>query len=345
MTTKASNSVERLPAAQFDPAQYRRGKKYSLELELGVRASGATLPVVLWRGARPGRTLGITAGVHGDEFEGIRALLELESELDPAQMNGDVLAVPVANPPAFWSATRLSPLDEVNLARAFPGDAQGSPSYVIAYYLAHAIIRHADFYLDLHSAGVKLQMPRMVGYDATDPRSQEAAFLFGAPVVWGHPTTPPGRTISFASSQNIPWLYTEAAGAGRIDPEDLRVFRQGILRLMRHLGILSGSISPVPVEVQLYGDGNLEQSMQATQPGFLLTAVHMLQNVAAGQELGRTVTLHGNPVEIFRAPAAGVVALIHAFPRVESGELMFLITESVHSFPKERSHAHELEPS
>jgi predicted deacylase len=345
MTTKLASPVERVPAAQFHPSHYARGKKYSLELELGAKAANIVLPVLLWRGAHDGKTLVVTAGVHGDEFEGVRAVLELDHELKPARMTGDVLAVPVANPPAFQSATRLSPLDGVNLARAFPGSEQGSPTYILAFHLAQAIIRQADFYLDLHSAGIKLSMPRMIGYDAADVRSKEAAFIFGAPVVWGHPTTPPGRTISFASSQNIPWLYTEANGAGRVALEDLYAFQQGIRHLLRHLGIISGSISPAPVRYLLHGDGNLDESMQATQPGFLLTAVDLLDSVVAGQELGRTVNLHGETLEVFRAPAAGAVVLIHAFPRVEPGELMFLITDVVHSFPKERSYADELEPS
>jgi len=121
---------------------------------------------------------------------------------------------------------------------------QGSPTQVLAFHLGHSIIARADFYLDLHSAGVKLLMPSMVGYDATDPRSREAAVIFGAPVVWGHPAIPPGRTISFAASRGIPWLYTEARGAGRIDAEDLAMFKRGVLNLLRYLHMLPGRVTP-----------------------------------------------------------------------------------------------------
>ena len=134
-------------------------------------AFGGTLgfPVLVARGRRPGPTLVVSANVHGDEYEGVRAILETFEWLDPEAMNGDVLAVPVVNVPAFWSGTRTSPLDGANLARVFPGDEDGTPSQQIAWHFAQSVIARADFYLDLHSAGIRYRMPSMVGYPAADP--------------------------------------------------------------------------------------------------------------------------------------------------------------------------------
>jgi predicted deacylase len=269
----------------------------------------------------------VTAGVHGDEFEGIRTILDLYAALDPASLSGTLIAVPVANPPAFWNGSRTSPLDNANLARTFPGNEHGSPSQVIAFHLGQSIIAHADFYVDLHSAGVKLLMPSMVGYDANDPRSYEAALAFGPPVIWGHPTMKPGRTLSFAGSRGIPWLYTEARGAGRIDPGDLLIFKRGILNLMRHLQILPGSPTPSPVQHRLFGDGDIDSSISSKWPGFLVPSVQLLECVKAGQELGYTVDLHGQLIESFRCPRDGVVALIHVFPMLKPGESVFLVTD------------------
>jgi predicted deacylase len=61
---------------------------------------------VLFRGAREGNVLVGMAGVHGDEYEGPRAILDVCSTLDPEAMSGDLIAVPVAKPPAFWAGTR-----------------------------------------------------------------------------------------------------------------------------------------------------------------------------------------------------------------------------------------------
>ena len=326
MKTAPVIAESRIRADQFDPSQYARCQSHSLSLDLGLHAADVELPVLLVKGSTEGKTLVVTAGVHGDEFEGVRAVFEVCAEIDPRTMSGTLLAVPIANPPAFWKGTRTSPLDQGNLARAFPGHEQGSVTQVIAFHLGQAIIAHADFYLDLHSAGVKLLMPSMAGYDANDRRSRAAALVFGAPVIWGHATISPGRTISFAASRGIPWLYTEARGAGRIDTEDLRMFKRGVTNLLRHLNILPGAVNAAEPLHRLYGDGDLDASINAAEPGFLVPAVELLQNVTRGQELGRTVDGCGQTVEIFKSPRDGVIGMIHAFPVVGAGDSVFLVT-------------------
>ena len=296
-------------------------------LELNAAGHDIELPVLLARGARPGPTLVVTSGVHGDEFEGIQAIFDVFGSIDTGEMSGDLLAVSVANPPAYWNGTRTSPLDGGNLARVFPGDANGKPTEVIAHALGQAIIARADFYLDLHSAGVRWLMPTMVGYDANDSRGREAALCFGAKVIWAHPVIASGRTISFANQRNIPWLYTEARGAGRIDSGDLDVFRDGIFNLLRHLGILSGdAASGRRVEWRLEGDGNIEAGATSTKAGFFVPLVGILEQVKEGQELGRTVDFHGKTIETFRAPSNGVMALVRQFRMIEPGEPMFVVT-------------------
>ena len=315
-----------MKATEFDLQQFGRGRKHSFDLELDGDAEGISLPVLLVCGRGSGPALVATAGVHGDEYEGVRAILDTCAALDPEEMSGTFLAVPVANPPAFWNGTRQSPLDGKNLARMFPGRLDDGPSAAIAHHLAQSIIACADFYIDLHSAGVKLLMPTMIGYDATDPRSLAAARAFGAPVMWGHPNIEPGRTISFARECGIPSLYAEARGGGRIHPDDLQVFTQGLRNLMVYLGILPGEVPQVRPQRHLYGDGNTDASLAAGKSGFLIPSVQLLQDVKAGDELGHVVDLHGERLETIAAPCDGVVALIRPWPVVEPGEPAFLIT-------------------
>jgi predicted deacylase len=315
--------VEAILPDEFQPERFPRGAK--LRANLPVDAA-IRLPVLLARGVQPGKTLVATAGVHGDEYEGVRAILEVFDELSTAEMSGDLLAVPVSNPPAFWSGTRTSPLDGCNLARAFPGDAHGSATEVIAHTLAQHVITRADLFVDLHSAGVRLEMPTLVGYDANDPCSCKAALAFGCGVLWGHPILAPGRTVSFAADRRIPWLYAEARGGGHIDPEDLFAFKRGLTNLLRHLAVLPGAPSVEPVKVHLFGDGNLDESLCASQNGFFVPAVSVLNSVQAGDPVGRILDIYGRVIESFSAPTAGVVAMIRAFPVVQSGDPLFLIT-------------------
>ncbi|MCX6586784.1 MAG: succinylglutamate desuccinylase/aspartoacylase family protein [Acidobacteria bacterium] len=209
------------------------------------------------RGAADGPTLLVSAGVHGDEYEGVRAIFETVESLDAGALRGTLLTVPVLNYPAHRAVTRHHPADGANLARQFPGRADGTASEQLAHAFSTDFLPHADFYLDLHSGGIRFAMPSMAGYEAADPRGRAAAEAFGAPVIWGHPVIEPGRTISAARALGIPFLYTEARGAGRIHPEDLLMMRRGITNLMRHLGMLDGAPEiPAPPR-RLQGIGNI----------------------------------------------------------------------------------------
>lgn len=312
---------------EVNPASYERSLKHKLQLRV-VGEDTVDLPVILIRGSRPGPTLVVTAGVHGDEYEGVRAIFEIVDEIDAVAMSGDLICVPVCNPPAFWNVVRCSPVDGANLARVFPGRSDGILTERIAWTIDNELLPLADFYLDLHSAGVRFLMPTMVGYEAGDSRAEAAARAFGAPVLWAHDVIAPGRTVSAARARRIPWLYTEARGAGRIHLDDLAVYRNGIRNLMRHLGILPGDVVTRDPEWFLFGDGNVDDSITSDASGFLVPEVELLQNVDAGERLGRLLDLYGQTIRSYAAPRSGVVALIHACPLIQEGDPLFLITGS-----------------
>ncbi len=285
----------------------------------------AGFPILAATGPHPGPCLVATAGVHGDEYEGVRALFETWETLDVSALHGSFIAVPIVNLPAHRAVSRVHPLDRKNLARVFPGDPQGSPSEQLAHALAHDVIARADFYLDLHSGGLAFSMPSMAGYDATDPRGEAAAAIFGAPVIWGHPLIEAGRTISFARSRNIPFLYTEAFGAGRIAPADLAMQKRGLRNLFFHLGLLAGRPEiPAPPR-RLHGVGNTDDGVAAACDGFWMPIVGLLDSVAAGAALGRIVDPLGNTVQRVHSPAAGVVALLRELPPVSAGDTLVLL--------------------
>jgi len=303
-----------------------RGAKHALALEFAAAGEALELPLLVVRGRREGPVLVVSAGVHGDEYEGVRTILETVVALDPAAMRGDLVAAPVVNVAAFRQRTRRSPLDGADLARVFPGRPDGSPSEVLAWHFDRSVLAPADLYLDLHSGGITWAMPALVGYDAADARARAAALAFGAPVIWEHPDTPPGRTVSAAKARGIPFLYAEAHGGGRIDAADLAIFKRGLENLLRHTGILEGAPEAPAPRWRLSGAGDIDDGVAATREGFLLPEVELLEPVETGQRLGTLVDLDGRPLEHYLAPRSGLVVLVHACPRVAAGEPVFLVT-------------------
>lgn len=294
-----------------------------------VRLPFAELPLLVARGHETGPVLGIIGGIHGDEYEGPAAIYRFFDVLALSELKGTIIAMPVANPPAFGAISRTSPLDGENLARVFPGDPSGTPSQVIADAVNRSVIQRADFLIDLHTGGVRYAMPTMAGYYTADPRSRAAAEAFGTPVIWGHDVIPPGRTLSAALARGIPFLYTEGRGGGRVDAEDAGYFERGLFNLARHLGMLPGDLVRSPLEHHLLGDGNTDRGTQASRDGFFVPVVRLLQRVEPGALIGTLLDYSGVVLQSVVAEQAGVVAMLRLSPSVRAGEALYLLARAI----------------
>ena len=80
------------------------------------------------------------AGNHGDEWEGQIGLGNLIRSIEPKDIKGRLVILPSANFPAAMEGRRTSPIDEGNLNRSFPGDAEGTITQQIAYWIEHALL-------------------------------------------------------------------------------------------------------------------------------------------------------------------------------------------------------------
>ena len=174
--------------------------------------SGWQWPYVAFNGASPGPALLVTGGIHGSEYVSIDAAIRLGAAIDPKTLRGQILCLPVMNPAAFWErAAYVSPVDNLNLNRVFPGKAKGSFTERLAYQLVQKAMRHADAYIDLHGGDVpEALVPFNLYYETgnatIDGKSRAMAEAFGAPACWStaraaHPLRaspmPPQRPWAF----------------------------------------------------------------------------------------------------------------------------------------------------
>lgn len=226
----------------FDKAGRQAGY---LRAPLSRNTSGwgiVEIPIVVVKNGS-GPTLLLTGGVHGDEYEGPIALSELARTLDPARVEGRVIIMPAVNIPAVLSDTRLSPIDNRDMNRCFPGNPKGTFSEMLAHYLDAVILPMVDVSVDLHTAGHSGDsIPSTNMHHIADPagmaRTLAAAEAFGAPynVVFGG--VDEGATLtSSVERRGILSLGTELGGWGRVNIEGLRIARRGVRRIMGHLGI------------------------------------------------------------------------------------------------------------
>lgn len=123
-------------------------------------------------GCRPGKTLVVTAGVHGCEYVGIETLNQLKKELNPAALSGRVILLPLVNPEGFYHGSKQTiPADGQNLNRMFPGKSDGTFSSQLARVLEETLYPEADFLMDLHGGDVNEALTPLIFFPTAVEKS------------------------------------------------------------------------------------------------------------------------------------------------------------------------------
>lgn len=288
--------------------------------------------VVIKNGAGP--TLLLTAGNHGDEYEGQIALANLAQELQPADMRGRVIILPMANFPAARAGTRVSPIDGGNLNRSFPGNPRGTPTEKIAHYIDEILLPMSDYFVDLHSGGSSLfyqpTLLRGLGVDAAQKaeldRLQDA---FDLPYAWvftsggGRDSTSP-TAMGAANRNGVTTVMAELGGAGGVTNDALHMAERGLRRILHSLGMLLAYQPDA-----LRGTRTLQSlgMVYAYQNGVL----QMVKDIGDPVSKGETVALIHHPDTPWQAadavvsPLDGVVLCKRAMGQVERGDAVYQI--------------------
>ncbi|MGY6250712.1 succinylglutamate desuccinylase/aspartoacylase family protein [Bosea thiooxidans] len=193
-----------------------------------------------------GPTILFTGGVHGDEYEGQIAVSRLARSLDPAKLQGRVIMIPALNMPAVLNDTRLSPVDNRDMNRCFPGNPRGTFSEMLAHFVDTVVLPLVDVSVDLHTAGHSGDSALSTNmHYVADPKLRErtmaAAAAFGAPynvVFWG---VDEGATLtSSVERRGILSLGTELGGWGRVNVEGVRIADRALTNILKHFGAMEG---------------------------------------------------------------------------------------------------------
>lgn len=283
----------------------------------------------------------ITGGVHGDEFEPMAAIRRLGRELAGMSLRGRVTLVPVANPSAFRLGQRTG-ADGLDLARTFPGRPDGSVTERAAHTLAGRI-RDADFYVDLHTGGVRLDVYPLVGYMLhPDPRvlahQRRMAGAFGLPVIWGTSPDLDGRSLSVARDAGIPAIYAEYLGGGGCDPRGVSACVRGCLGVLTVLRVIDGPEIATPAPAVVVEDlrpdsGHMQVQHRAPCGGFFEPAVALGGRVERGRPIGTIVDPLGREPTTVESCRSGVILVLRRFARVEPGEALAVVLETEAELP------------
>ncbi|MDE0504103.1 MAG: succinylglutamate desuccinylase/aspartoacylase family protein, partial [Candidatus Poribacteria bacterium] len=134
------------------------------------------------------------------------------------------------------------------------------------------------------------------------------------------------RSISTATEFGVPWLYTESPGGGRAAPGDVACYIDGVLNVMKHLGMIPGEPHPQSTTHHLVGDGDLDVVISAPAAGSFRPHVELLDEVSVGRRLGVVENLFGQVVDEVTADRDGIVILLRRLPQVNVGDGLAQIT-------------------
>jgi uncharacterized protein len=286
-------------------------------------ASGHEMRLHLWEvaGPRPGPTVGLIAGVHGDQTTGVETVRRLIADLGGELLAGTVLALPVANPYAYQARSRHSPIDGNNLNRLFPGHPDGEFSAQLAFVIYDQVARRCDYLVDFHSGGKDATVDFTYFYGDGD-----VARAFGCELLLPGPTYP-GALSPVADAAGIQVVATELGGANQRNEYYVRRGVTGALNVLRHLGLLAGQPQLPPRQVML-------GSYAIVRPhhgGILVSGVdsgRLGDTIPGGTELGYVVSPYtGARLETFTAPyGSSVLALTReTVTDIEAGEYAFIL--------------------
>jgi uncharacterized protein len=326
------------------------GTRQSWHLAAGETVTGPIgVPTTVLAGASEGPTLAVTAACHPGEYNGVMASIELARRVDPKRLRGNVLIVHVQNVPGVQAkAGHLSPIDGVNMGRAYPvpgnviettgnvSHQTTSPTHQAAERIFEEVILRADAYVDLHGGEVFESLPPNIEYLVTenqdvDEKTRELARAFAFRLLWevpqgSIPEMPayPGRgsAVMEAGLQGIPSVLCEVGGEGKLEPPFVELTVNGLLRALGHLGMIEDPPPPnSEPSVTLVG-GHV---LFAGRAGLFLSEVGPGDEVRGGQRLGRIVDLAGEEVELFHAPEDAILTNVVTRGIANPGDMLFVM--------------------
>src|SRR6516165_6311870 len=340
-------------------------QRHLIKLPGAALANDEPRPVISVAGAKPGPMLFVNAGVHGGEYPAVEAVIRLGKTLDPKEISGTVILMPVLNLPAFRMRTPfVCPIDNVNPNRVFPGDPRGSYSEQMTHALINEFVVHADAYIDLHGGDIPEALVPFVicrrGNNEIAKKSKAIAMAFGLPYVLtvSKPIQPSKGQSSYAAAaeKGTPAILAEAGGVGQMQEEAVELLVNGVVNVMRHLGMIEAGAESAPAKSQIPGSKSQtnpkskakkaarravatgKASAADTAASTVLTKFEWVYTKRAGmwypkvapgdvvsdsEEIGTVGDLFGDTLEKIISPVNGVILFLTINPSVlENGLLM-----------------------
>lgn len=271
------------------------------------------------------KRVAIVTGTHGDELEGQFVCYELQRRLkaEPGALKGIVDVYPALNPLGIDSITRGIPMFDLDMNRIFPGNADGPMMESLVSRLTEDL-KGADLCVDIHASNIFLmELPQVRINEITADTLVPLGKRINVDFVWVHgASTVLESTLAYSLNQaGTPTLVVEMGVGMRITKEYGYQLTEGILNVMKELGVWQGSVGEI--RTPIISEDRKVGYLNAEKAGIYVPRVQIGTYVKEGELLGEILNpLTGNVEQAVTAPIKGVVFTRREYPVVYSGSLL-----------------------
>ena len=323
-----------------------RGKKHAFYFEGVQMPTGQHwyVSVIVAVGAKPGKRVVLTSGVHGDEMSSVHAVQTIMNQLDPAQMSGTVLAVPDVSRPALEGMARRWPssgrgIDLIDMNREWPGNENGfSATSRHAGLVFNRLLRpNADFALDFHTGATAMDVTAFILARMEIPEVRAMAELFPIGQIFDNPAYPTLLANAYINV-GIPAITPEIGASRILDLSMIPLFVEGTMNVLKHHGIISGPMGRTARDTGIFV-ANSDHFIFSTHGGFVELLVKLNEKVKVGQKVAIQRNTFGEVVAEYTSGVAGEVGARRSDATAEPGVplIAILYNDPTHEFPADFS--------
>ncbi|GAA3857386.1 succinylglutamate desuccinylase/aspartoacylase family protein [Celeribacter arenosi] len=313
--------MARRAAFEIAGVKIQPGTRQTVDLPVSVLSdhTPVSMSVHVIHGKVDGPTVFVSAGIHGDEVIGVEIVRRLLRTPNLKTLHGTLVVIPIVNAFGFINHSRYLP-DRRDLNRMFPGTAGGSLASRLAHLFLNEIVARCDLGIDLHSAAIHRTNLPQVRISPDNPYTAELAEVFGAPVILQSPLRE-GSLRGAAKEIGKDILLYEAGEGLRFDEMSVRAGVAGILRVLRHLKMVSAKGIAKPKAASQYCTSS--KWLRAPAGGLLRTFRADGDVVAKGDIMAVVADPFGEQEEEIEAPFNGIVVGRAVLPIVNEGDAVF----------------------
>lgn len=301
-------------------------KTLNLEIARLHTATKLKIPIIVSRARLDGPTVLLSAGLHGDELNGVDIVRQIVHRGMNVPKRGTIICIPVINIFGFINQSREFP-DGRDMNRVFPGSKTGSLAGRFAHYLVNYILPHVDYAIDFHAGGASRFNAPQIRIAPENLELEELATIFHPPFLL-YSAQIAGSFRNACAKKGIKMLLFEGGKSLDINSDVSEMGVEGTKRFLHSFDMLKDEFSICPPKEDMTIITN-SIWVRAKRSGLLHDQVKIGSYVEKGAVLAEVSDPYGKENTTIKAPNAGYVINVNDAPIVYQGDAVFHISKTL----------------